>query len=59
MLNIVHGRLKNYLDWQIPPNQTGFVKGKGTHEQILNIGLIIEKAREFYVQVYLSLFCGL
>ena len=31
----------------------GFVKGKGTREQILIIRLIIEAAREFYVPVYL------
>lgn len=47
LLHIINFRLRNYLDWQIPQEQAGFVKGKGTREQILNIRQLIEKAYEF------------
>ena len=32
--------------------QDGFRKGRGTREQIVNIHLIIEKAREFQKNIY-------
>ena len=32
--------------------QTGFRKGRGTRDQIANIHLIIEKAREFQKKIY-------
>lgn len=47
MLCVIHTRLRNYLDSQIPPEQAGFAKGRGTREQILNIRQLIEKHREF------------
>lgn len=47
MLRILLNRLKNFLEWQIPEEQAGFVTGKGTREQIMNVRQIIEKAREF------------
>lgn len=53
MLHIINERLKTYLSWQIPEEQTGFVKGKGTREQILNVRQLIEKAREYNVPLYL------
>jgi hypothetical protein len=51
LLHIINQRLKYYLDSQIPPEQAGFVKGKGTREQIFNIRLLIEKSREFRVPI--------
>lgn len=53
LLNIIKHRLHSYLDRQIPEEQAGFVKGKGTREQILNIRQIIEKSREFNSPVVL------
>lgn len=47
LLNVIHARLRYYVDSQIPPEQAGFVKGRGTREQILNIRQLIEKSREF------------
>jgi hypothetical protein len=47
LLYIIKDRLSSYLGWQIPNEQAGFVKGKGTREQILNIRQLIEKCREF------------
>lgn len=46
MLNVLHERLRYYIDRQIPQEQAGFVRGKGTREQILNIRQLIEKNRE-------------
>ena len=53
MLRIINNRLKNFLHTQIPQEQTGFMPGKGTREQILKMRLIIEKAREFNKPTFL------
>lgn len=47
LLHIINNRIRHFLDWQIPQEQAGFVKGKGTREQILNIRQLIEKSYEF------------
>ena len=38
---------------ELPHVQAGFRKGRGTRDQIANIHLIIEKAREFQKHIYL------
>lgn len=53
MLRVLLQRLRYFLDWQIPQEQAGFVNGKGTREQILNMRQIIEKGREFGIPTYL------
>ena len=53
MLYILQARLNAFLRHQIAPEQAGFVKGRGTREQILNVRQLIEKAREYYVPMYL------
>lgn len=53
LLRILDQRLRRYLDYQIPPEQAGFVKGKGTKNQIFNIRQLIEKAREFNMPMLL------
>jgi hypothetical protein len=58
MLYILQARLNAFLHCEIAPEQAGFVKGRGTREQILNARQLIEKAREYYVPAYL-LFRGL
>ena len=40
------------MNWEIPDIQAGFRKGRGTRDQIANIHLIIEKAREFQKSIY-------
>ena len=45
-LKILQARLQQYLNCEIPDVQAGFIKGKGTRDQIANIRWIIEKARE-------------
>ena len=47
MLKILQGRLQQYVNCELPNVQTGFKKGRGTRDQIANICLIVEKAREF------------
>ena len=37
---------------ELPDVQTGFRKGRGTRDQIANIGCIIDKAREFQQNIY-------
>lgn len=53
MLYILQARLNAFLHCEIAPEQAGFVKGRGTSEQILNARQLIEKAREYYVPAYL------
>ena len=47
MLKILQARLQQYLNHELPDVQAGLRKGRGTTDQIANICLIIEKAREF------------
>ena len=47
MLKILHVRLQQYMNWELPDVQGVFRKGRGTRDQIANIRWIIEKAREF------------
>ena len=54
MLKILHARLQHYVNQEIPGVQDGFRKERGTRDQIANIHWIIEKAREFQKNIYLS-----
>ena len=45
MLKILHARLQQYVNCELPGVQAGFRKGRGTRDQIANIGWIIAKAR--------------
>ena len=47
MLKILHAKLQQYVNHELPDVQAGFRKGRGTRDQIANIHWIIEKAREF------------
>ena len=40
------------MNRELPDVQAGFRKGRGTRDQIANIGWIIEKAREFQKNIY-------
>ena len=44
MLKILQARLQQYMNQELPDVQTGFRKGRGTRDQIVNIRWIIEKA---------------
>ena len=45
MLKILQARYHQCMNHELPDVQAGFIKGKGTRDQIANIFWIIEKAR--------------
>ncbi|MES9346198.1 reverse transcriptase family protein [Cutibacterium acnes] len=52
MLKILQARLQQYVNRELPDIQAGFIKGRGTRDQIANIHWIMEKAREFQKNIY-------
>ena len=46
MFKILHARLQQYVNRELPDIQAGFRKGRGTRDQVANIHWIIEEARE-------------
>ena len=52
MLKILQVRLQPYMNRELPDVQAGFIKGKGTKDQIAHIPWIMEKAREFQKNIY-------
>ena len=52
MLKILQARLQQYMNHELPDVQAGFMKGRGTRDQIANIRWIIEIAREFQKNIY-------
>ena len=52
MLKVLRLRLQQYVNCELPDVQAGFIKGKGTRNQIANIHWIIKKAREFQKNIY-------
>ena len=52
MLKILQARLQQYINRELPDIQAGFIKGRGTRDQIANICWIIKKAREFQKNIY-------
>ena len=53
MLRILQTRLQQYVKQEPSDVQTGFRKGRGTRDQIVNIYWITEKAKEFQKNIYL------
>ena len=53
MLKILYATLQHYMNEELPDLQAGFIKGRGTRNQIANVLWIIEKAREFQKNIYL------
>ena len=47
MLKILQAKLQQYMNCELPDVEAGFRKGRGTRDQIANIGWIIKKAKEF------------
>ena len=52
MLKILQARLQQYMNHELQDVQAGFIKRRGTRDQIANICWIIEKAREFQKNIY-------
>ena len=55
MLKILHARLQQYVNCELPDVQSGFRKGRGTRAQMANIHWITGKAREFQKNIYFCL----
>ena len=52
VLRILQVRLQQYVNCDLPDVQAGFLKSRGTRDQIANIHWIIEKAREFQKNIH-------
>ena len=52
MLKILQARLQQYVNHEVPDVQAGFRKGRETRDQVSNICWIMEKAREFQINIY-------
>ena len=52
MLKILQARFQQYVNRELPDDQAGFRKGRGTRDQIANIHWITEKAKEFQKNIY-------
>ena len=52
MLKILQARLQQCVNRELPDVQAGFIKGRGTRDQIANMHWIIKKAREFQKNIY-------
>ena len=52
MLKILQARLQQYVNQELPDDQAGFRKGRGTRDQIANTCWIIKQAREFQKNIY-------
>ena len=52
LLKICQARLQQYMNWEFPDVQAGFIKDRRTIDKIANICLIREKAREFQKNIY-------
>ena len=55
MLKILQARLQQYVNCELPDVQAGFIKGRGTRDQIANIHWIMEKARKFQEKTSISI----
>ena len=56
MLKILQARLQQYVNRELPDVQAEFRKGRRTRDQIANIHLIMEKAKEFQKKHLLPLY---
>ena len=52
MLKILQAWLQQYMNHELPDVQAGFIKGRGTRDQIANIRWTIEKAKECQKNIY-------
>ena len=52
VLKILQTRLLQYMNHELPDVQAGFRKSRGPRDHIANIRWIMEKAREFQINIY-------
>ena len=55
MLEFLQARLQQYMNHELPDEQAGFRKGRGTRKQRGNVRWHIKKAREFHKNIYFCL----
>ena len=53
LLKIIQKRLEPYLEREIPDEQGGFRKNRGTRDQIANIRRLMETTREYQKNIYM------
>ena len=56
MSKILQARLQQYTNCELPDVQAGFIKGRGTRDQIANICWILDKAIQFQKNTYFCFF---
>ena len=52
MLKILQARLQQYVNQELPDDQAGFRKGRGTRDQIAKIYWIRQKAKEIQKNIF-------
>ena len=55
MLKILQAKLQQHMNRELPDDQAGFRKNRGTRDQIPNIHWIIEKIKSIPENIYLGL----
>jgi hypothetical protein len=53
LLKVIHNRMEQYVEREIPDVQAGFRKERGTRDQIANLRWIMERQREYNQELYL------
>ena len=53
MFKFLQVRLQQYVNHELSDVQAGFIKGRGTRDQIANFCWIMEKEREFQKNIYI------
>ena len=53
LLKILHKRMESTVERELPANQAGFRKGRGTRDHIANLRWIMERQREYGQEVHL------
>src|SRR6218665_591223 len=55
LLKIIHKRMESTIERELPDNQAGFRKARGTRDHIANMRLIMERQLEYGKEVHICL----
>ena len=53
LLKIIHKRMENTIERELPVNQAGFRKSRGTRDHIANMRWIMERQREYGQEIHI------
>jgi exonuclease III len=53
LLKVLQGRLEPYMEREMPAEQAGFRRGRGTRDQIANLRWIMEGTREYQKEIFM------